>query len=351
MSDRIILGLQAGRGVAALAVVLFHAEGAFNNMFGITNSGIFSFGHAGVHFFFVISGFIMMRSHRDDIGRQSLFRIFWLRRFVRILPLFWLIMAVYAAKSLALHQWNAEYFWKSTLLVPMAKLPLLVQSWTLTHEFIFYGFFSLLIAFGGKMKHLISAWSIIIIFMWISRTGTGCDTGFSCTLKAVLNPINLLFGFGMLSENISRNAGKACLKILFWLGCLYLMILIFLEVNGFLNKGSLLDVFGYGTASFLIVCGLPSFSMGPTFSRISSILGNISYSAYLVHGIIISSLFQMAAKWIKNKDVFYLLTMPTAVIVTVVLSMVIFYFFERPLSIWFAPLTRRPKKTADPGMA
>ncbi len=345
MSEKILLGLQIGRGIAAIAVVLFHAEGAFNNIFGIATHNIFSFGYAGVHFFFVISGFIIIRSHRLDINRPELFRVFWLRRVFRILPLFWLVMIAYGAKSLLANQWDMDYFLKSFFLLPMPGLPLLVQSWTLTHEFIFYGVFSLLIVLGPKARYIFPIWFVLIIIIWIQRSSATCDSNASCILNAIYNPINLLFGFGMLAEYICRTLNKIVSKAIFWVGILYFAILISLDVFGVLDKGSKLDVFGYGSASFLVLCGLPHLNVNPNFSKVASWLGNTSYSAYLVHGMIISVVISVVRKWIPNENLLYFLGMIIIVVVTLIASTLIFSLFERPLARLLAPMTRRIPKT------
>ena len=60
---------------------------------GLPFGGLFLFAHAGVDFFFVLSGFIIYRVHRGDIGSpHRLSRYAW-RRFVRIYPTYWIILA------------------------------------------------------------------------------------------------------------------------------------------------------------------------------------------------------------------------------------------------------------------
>lgn len=62
VQKRTFVALQAGRGFAALIVLLFHnalifaSDKYWNNEF---YNGIFGFGHSGVEFFFVLSGFII----------------------------------------------------------------------------------------------------------------------------------------------------------------------------------------------------------------------------------------------------------------------------------------------------
>ena len=61
---KVFLSLELGRGVAAVLVLMYHVDKFYfsssvyfhNELF----AGIFKFGHAGVEFFFVLSGFIMV---------------------------------------------------------------------------------------------------------------------------------------------------------------------------------------------------------------------------------------------------------------------------------------------------
>jgi exopolysaccharide production protein ExoZ len=64
------------RGVAALMVVFYHTTRSLSlpQYLGyIPLNNVFGFGHAGVDFFFVLSGFIITRTHTVDIGRPHRF--------------------------------------------------------------------------------------------------------------------------------------------------------------------------------------------------------------------------------------------------------------------------------------
>lgn len=81
--------IQVGRGIAAMMVVLFHLGGAMSaeKYFGdLTYIRLFRFGSAGVEFFFVLSGFIIMYAHQKDIGRPDALAYYARRRAVRIYP-------------------------------------------------------------------------------------------------------------------------------------------------------------------------------------------------------------------------------------------------------------------------
>src|SRR3984885_1419086 len=81
-------GVEAGRGVAALLVVLYHA--ALHVEGDVPGSavlwGLPHFGHAGVDFFFVLSGFIISFVHRKDVGRPDRLGHYLERRFTRVFP-------------------------------------------------------------------------------------------------------------------------------------------------------------------------------------------------------------------------------------------------------------------------
>ncbi|PZR43307.1 MAG: acyltransferase, partial [Stutzerimonas stutzeri] len=90
--------IQAGRGLAALAVVMFH----LTIMMGDVRYGgdpVFRAltwrGDLGVDFFFVLSGFIMMFIHAGDIDRPGRWASFARARFVRLFPIYWLYTAAF----------------------------------------------------------------------------------------------------------------------------------------------------------------------------------------------------------------------------------------------------------------
>jgi peptidoglycan/LPS O-acetylase OafA/YrhL len=85
-----ILALDGIRGLAILAVMVFHF-GAFDPAPGIDNvfHKITTAGWAGVDLFFVLSGFLITGILVDAKGSDHYFRNFYLRRVLRIFPLYY----------------------------------------------------------------------------------------------------------------------------------------------------------------------------------------------------------------------------------------------------------------------
>src|SRR5215467_10685301 len=88
-------GIEISRGLAASAVVLYHAARHLNQAYGMpTLTSVFQFGHAGVDLFFVISGFIIVYVHYNDIGTPDRLGHYVSRRITRVMPTYWVALAV-----------------------------------------------------------------------------------------------------------------------------------------------------------------------------------------------------------------------------------------------------------------
>lgn len=164
MSRKTINSLQAGRGIAAVAVICHHSALAGHD-FGGAFAGYtpLSFGYLGVDFFFALSGFIIYHS---TVDRGRTLREYFVARFRRVYIPYWPIgigMALaYTALptlSAASHTWG----WLPSLtLAPVDARPALNVAWTLQHEVLFYVLFGLFY-FSGLLWLGLLAWALAII--------------------------------------------------------------------------------------------------------------------------------------------------------------------------------------------
>ncbi len=136
--------LDAVRAVAAAMVVITHVSYSSTGNRG-TFGQIFARMDAGVSVFFVLSGYLLyqkfIRHIHDDETIESIPR-FWWRRFLRIMPLYWLVLVVVvfgysgdtAPSQRNLLRWLTFSYVKdaSTFTAPMT------QAWTLAVELAFY---------------------------------------------------------------------------------------------------------------------------------------------------------------------------------------------------------------------
>jgi exopolysaccharide production protein ExoZ len=144
-------GIQAGRAVAAIGVVITH--GIAHPLPGAPGV-VHLLGRFGITLFFVISGFIMVRS--TGAGRFLPGRFFG-NRLRRVVPLYWLAcaallaIATVAPGAMKSTVFVPVHFIKSMLFVPAWHpnevgwiFPFFKLGWTLNYEMFFYASFALL---------------------------------------------------------------------------------------------------------------------------------------------------------------------------------------------------------------
>src|SRR5271165_5758308 len=88
-----LLPLELCRFLAAVLVACLHAGASIDKYYDFDIRVVRNFG-AGVDFFFVLSGFVMIYAHWYDIGRPDRVRRYCVKRFLRIYPPYWIITAI-----------------------------------------------------------------------------------------------------------------------------------------------------------------------------------------------------------------------------------------------------------------
>jgi peptidoglycan/LPS O-acetylase OafA/YrhL len=166
--------LDAVRGIAIILVLIWH----YLPRDGATPDWILSSTHmfwSGVDLFFVLSGFLIGGILLQNVSAKNYFSTFYIRRAVRILPLYLLILFAFAAliywspdfleKSYKRHLplWSYMTFTQNFLYAVRQKLndPLIDVTWSLAVEEQFYIFLSVLIRTLSKKK----IWLITIVLI------------------------------------------------------------------------------------------------------------------------------------------------------------------------------------------
>src|SRR6476620_5139486 len=95
--NRRVPALDGLRGFAALFVMMYHFTMQVENarqLPTIVLKSVFSVGWSGVDLFFVLSGFLITSLLVDAKGSTNYFRVFYGRRMLRILPLYYAALAL-----------------------------------------------------------------------------------------------------------------------------------------------------------------------------------------------------------------------------------------------------------------
>jgi peptidoglycan/LPS O-acetylase OafA/YrhL len=126
-----ILELDGIRGVAVLTVVLYHytiiGPGASFYTLLYWGRAVFRLGWSGVDLFFVLSGFLIGGILLDAKSSPRYFRTFYARRGYRILPLYFLWIALYPLAVAIYSHWGNP---------PLAESPQLYLRWSLHWVFL-----------------------------------------------------------------------------------------------------------------------------------------------------------------------------------------------------------------------
>jgi len=286
----IINNLQSLRGIAILMVLCLHLYGA-ERLYGSANFILPEFcnlGVFGVDLFFVISGFIMATITRGKFGKFSYICRFLNSRFLRIFPLYWLCSTVFLLSLIIFDVGDPERLqnlniFKSFLLLPQEQYPILVVGWTLVHELYFYVAFAVILLFPEKYFTIaLVVWTTAVVFAGVLIATMSLQMG--ATLELVLHPLTLEFIAGCILAKIIHNGFiKYGLSSIILGTALLIVIYIFSGIEHYPTGWMRLLCFGPPAA--LIVYGSISieFSHSVILPSFLQVIGNISYSMYLIH--------------------------------------------------------------------
>lgn len=293
--------IQALRGFAALYVFLFHAKDAlplWSHSATDRLTGVMNRGFMGVDIFFVISGFIMAWVcvlSRERIESPWAFAI---KRFFRIVPPY--VLSTLLATYLLIQVGSWEMFWKSVLMYPIDGArppqfgePLNLIGWTLNYEALFYAIFC--IALFARRLSLVIALGAIAALVWAVPLLVGALLSLDPYRSALFstayarmatNPLILEFGLGILCaiafHRLRGRVPKRVIWIALGLACAVMAWRMVAHPTGHSVVG-----IGLPAAALLLAIALADAAGLYKVPRLAVWLGEISFSIYLVHAVII----------------------------------------------------------------
>jgi exopolysaccharide production protein ExoZ len=291
-----ISSLQAGRAIAALLVVLYH-NGlyifALDKYWGFDPAyRLFNFGHAGVEFFFVLSGFIIFYIHGRDLDQPSRFFAFVRKRFIRIYPIYWLMLAVITPIYFLVPSFGFDYhrtistIVSSTLLIYFNEnlRSEIAVAWTLYHEILFYFIFSLVI--------LSKQFGLFALTIWLLASIISLAIESPRFLSEYLfSHLHLLFGMGMLACWILQHRTIKVPGVLAIFGtALFIAAGLEEDYVAVLSERSRDLIYGLG--SMIALMGWVELERQGRLHVPSwlQLMGNASYAIYLTHFTVLSLL-------------------------------------------------------------
>ena len=351
------------RFFAALWVVLFHVHEIGLNTGGSAAYLDFALlGYLGVSFFFVLSGFILVYVYA---GRSVTKGQFWQARFARIYPVY--LFSLLVSLGTLMHFWPTTQQRHLGALVLVGH-PLLIEAWfpqllltwnpvawTLSAEAFFYLLFPFVLPRLEKLEWpqlrlcLGSFWLVTLMFtsayVLLRPDGvmhtTAADNDLFWLGVIKLNPIvrlpEFLLGMGV-GVAFLRFRDRAQNWPIFLGGLLVLLAIAFQRYIPFpmMHSGLLAPAFA------LLIFG---FATRPAWSRPLGVkplvlLGEASYSLYLLHGF-----FIVMSLVIFGRSPHLVLVTVVTILVAILVAIVVYFLLERPLRRLLHPRYTTPMVT------
>ena len=337
-----LYSLQAYRGIAALLVLFYHASHLSRiKIHAVFLGDVFAFGYSGVDFFFVLSGFIIMQMHHQDLGQPVRWRAYAIKRLIRVFPIYWLVMLFIIPVYFVNPNFGEGYerdigvIMRSLFLIPQHHFPVLGVSWTLCHEVWFYLLFLLAIFTPRRLTQ----WGAVVIItasfvFWIlSLTIARERSDIAYSYGFALSSYNLEFALGCLASYLLRHHRLRYSNWFLIAGLVLFVTAINFDAPLHKHLGNTHRILSYGLPSFLIIVGSVALELENrlTVPWLMTYLGNASYSIYLIHYPLLS----LASKLVLKLHIVSLLgPLPSVILMIVTVTVAgccCYSFLEKPM--------------------
>lgn len=324
--------IQYLRAIAVIAVVIDHAAAmtALPKYFNAELLGGFLYnGFVGVDVFFVISGFIITLVALDsDLRPKVSLAGFFLKRFVRIVPLMWIAIISYAVlRYAAVGYVPIEKYITAAFLVPYGELDP-NHLWTLRHEMIFYVVFAISVLLVRSGWVVFIAWAVSPVVCLL--VGDAPKSSGS-TLSILFSQVNVQFFLGVLAGVLYVKRLLPSIRlpdVPVHLICLVAVIGVMTVsyLSGF-SDFSLRSEAVLGALSFVLV--IFALIVNGSTSKVFYMIGEASYSIYLFHLHFVSATLLLMKRFCPALNVAWVVVVVT--VVSGLAGYLSYIFVERPV--------------------
>lgn len=350
--------IQALRGIAALSVTIFHSRGHLPNSSSSPFADwLFSAGASGVDIFFMLSGFIMVLTTRNSNGSIFYFLKFIIKRLSRIWPVYVILTLIYIIVmtisdniiQIEVLKTSFSETIKSLLFIPLilnkADGPfwggsVLHTGWTLNYEFYFYIIFAISLLFGKFRWIALFGWATLtLLILPFSYGNVSFDPksyyGWNGYINLVTSPLLWEFFIGVIVGLIYHSKIKIKSEQVCRMLCLFSISLTAWMLLSKMVEGFGLLNWGIPFTILFTTLAISSKTINIKVPNIFIWLGNISFSLYMVHPIIIhpfaNIIWEYAQVRESLKDMSYVIFLT---VISIIFSAISYEFLENRLSNW-----------------
>lgn len=294
-------------------------------------------GEIPVSLFFMITGYLFSKKIFDN---KFLAKEFLINRAFRIMPLYYIVISIMLFLTFIQTKFQIQesmnlfifHILKWLLFTPselnaFKDVPFITAgvTWTLKYEWIFYLFLPVFVYTLKNSKKI--AYTLLIILMLI------CWIKFDITIRYLnIKPGFLwLFFSGFLVTIIEKNINLKNVNFDHFIVSIANIFILFFISNIFHTSNGLIPYILLTLFFLTIVFGNSLF--GLLNLKTSKILGEISYSIYLIHGIILYTIFSIIFPNLihDNTRIEYMTLFPTILMCILVISIFSYKYVEYPM--------------------
>lgn len=378
-----LAGLDGLRGVAILLVMGHHLLKPHVGAGGVEHLWMQEFVDSlwiGVDLFFVLSGFLITGILLDTLASRHYFRNFYMRRVLRIFPLYYAVVLVFILFAPVLHiVWGHQLLplltYTNRIFID-ARYPgfnfyfgphgTLYNFWSLAVEEQFYFVWPLLIFLFKRTRSLIPLAVVLSLASVATRTYLiSRHTAPEVVYVSLACRADTLLTGGILAMAVRHGYRTRILSaapLFVWLGAI-VMIGLYLGIHGIQRASPFMMRFGY-TINAIFFASLGALTLNPAgwFTRLCSaswlrFFGRYSYGLYIMHSVLPSfyanRLPLLIAVMTHNGTLRNGLYSVSQFAIAVVAAMLSFRLLEQPflnLKRFFSNFTPRPDRCAEPAL-
>ena len=368
------------RGVAALLVVFYHIFEGLSFAAGGTLITVINHGYLAVDFFFILSGFVIVYSYDDRLGKSMCLGIFFKRRLIRLHPMIVMgaVLGVIFYLLQGSVQWDGTHISLSLVMlallcamffIPAAPgacydirgngemFPLNGPSSSLFFEYIgniLYALFIHRLSTRALAALVAATGAGLALYATLGPLGDIC-VGYSLTgMEFLGGMLRVLFAFpaGLLLYRLFRRGGALRVRGAFWWsGAAVVALLAVPRIGGADAR--------WMNGLYDTLCAVAAFPLlvwigasGQTTDRFTGalcrFLGAISYPLYIVHYPFIYLYYG----WVKREQLTFGESLPGAAALVagcLLLAWVSLRYYDIPIRKWLTErLLGRPARPAGP---
>lgn len=334
-------GLQHLRFLAAFAVLAHHIlEEASGSPLALVSDSAQRVGACGVDIFFVISGLVMWHT-TGGFSAQTSAKRFFARRLTRIMPTYWVCLAVVVALSCSgiafRHmQFDAAGLIESVLLLPPTTSGGLVMgvAWTLVYELYFYLVCTAALCLPWQRCRVALIVALIAIVPGALETA-----GATAQAEYYGNPIVIEFLCGVFlgaaSARLPEPGPRVRWVMLMTSVALFCWASVASPEEATYGLPPSFRWWAWGLpATLLVAAFMHTDDKGGRIARAMTVLGNASYVLYLTHGFWMN-VFARAVKSGAFHDSLSLYLAASCVAgLAVAFALGVHLYLEKPLLAW-----------------